>query len=312
MLKPKEQRVHRYWENLTDDQLLKVDLTTDDPENLDNLVRELPPDFEDSYVEYKYDLRGSEREEFSCVHGHHKHLAGFVMRKGEKRWLVGHICAESIYGETFDQYKADFNSAVNRQVTLRKRREIDDAIAPFIGWLKQVSDSGLFNLYESVRSQVKERLPWIWENAPRAAALGASRGLVIPPTLFLEDTDPYAKFAKVMAEMSALAANLIAKEDIKEDSVRRLKRTLEGFIPRVENVLSELKEVEDFFQPAVLNEICDQANRFDNPGRRAYSAEFMAITCRRKRDVVAVRIPKKYLVPSRQGLEALREMLRLL
>lgn len=89
MLKPKRLRSRRFWETLTDDQLLTVELTTDDPENLNDLVHELPAGEEEPYVEFKYDLRKSGREEFSCVHGHHKHLAGFVMRKGKFRYLVG-------------------------------------------------------------------------------------------------------------------------------------------------------------------------------------------------------------------------------
>jgi hypothetical protein len=83
-------QTRKFWESLTDEELLGVDLVTDDPEGLRDLVREVPSGDEETYVEFKYDLRKSGRqEEFTCVHGHHKHLAGFVMRKGNARFLVG-------------------------------------------------------------------------------------------------------------------------------------------------------------------------------------------------------------------------------
>src|SRR6185437_7536075 len=140
MLKPKA-RARRYWESLSDDQLVDVELMTDDPENLENLVGEIPQGDEEPYVEFKYDLRGSEREMFQCVHGHHAHLAGFVFRKGNARFLVGWMCGASIYGEDFGQYTADFDAAVNRQDALKRVREIKSVISPFMNWLEQVSNS---------------------------------------------------------------------------------------------------------------------------------------------------------------------------
>ena len=94
MLKPKKAQTKTYWETLSDEELLSKELTTEDPERLPNLVGVLPDGFEDSYVEYAYNFRCSGREELTCVHGHHRHLQGFVMRKGDTRWLVGWMCAE--------------------------------------------------------------------------------------------------------------------------------------------------------------------------------------------------------------------------
>src|SRR3954463_1092109 len=120
MLKPNSQRARRHWESLSDAQLLDVELSTDDPEGLSDLVFELPPGDEEPYVEYSYDLRGTEREKFRCVHGNHR----FVIRKGESRFLVGRICGKTIYGENFDHYKADFKAAQSRQGVLRRVTEI--------------------------------------------------------------------------------------------------------------------------------------------------------------------------------------------
>ena len=313
MRQPKERRPRRFWESLTDDELVDVELTTDDPESLFDLVRELPDGDEEPYVEFKYDLRKSGREELSCVHGHHRHLAGFVMRKGRFRYLVGWQCGKTIYGEDFDHYTADFDAAVNRQETLRKRREIEKETAPFIAWLERVSKSDVFKLYESVRRQIEHRMPWVWENVPRAGHLGpALRGVRTPPTFFLASTDPQMEFAKVVSEMSALGAGLIRKEELDEKSVHNIKRVLEGLISRVEAVFGELKEVEDFFQPAVLDVVCKLGNEHDNPKKRKYTAGMLSLTCKRDRDKVVVQIPNNYRLPNRSGLEALKESLRVL
>jgi hypothetical protein len=314
MPKPKSQHARGHWETLSDEELLAADLIIDDPENLENLVFEVPDGDEEPYVEFKYDLRKSGRqEEFTCVHGHHKHLAGFVMRKGSSRFMVGWMCGKSIYEEDFDQYTADFNTAINRQQTLRKRREIGKATVPFMAWLEQVSHSEVFKLYESVRRQLDNRLPWVWDNVPRAAYLGASlRGVEMPPTLFTESVDPRADFAKIVAEMSALAANLIGKEELEEKTVEHIRRSLQTFVRRIEKVIDELKEVEDFFQPAVLDIVCKLGNEFDNPKKRKYMAGVLSLTCKRGRDKSTVQVPNNYRLPSRAGLEALKEALRVL
>jgi hypothetical protein len=311
MLKPRQRQSRRFWESLSDQQLLDTELTTDAPENLEKLVFVLPSGDEDSHVEYKYDLRGQEREKLRCIHCNQPHLAGFVVRKGEHRFLVGHICGNHIYGEDFDRYTADFHTAINRQQSLRKRREIEKETEPFMAWLEQVLQSEVFKLYESVRRQIDQRIPWIWDNVPRAAIIGMSAGGVkMPPTLFKEETDPRAEFARLVGETSALAANLIAKEELGEKSVENIRRVLGSVIRRIEAIFEELKEVEDFFQPTVLTAICKLANEYDNPKKRKYIAGLLSITCKRDRDKTVVQMPNNYRLPNRSGLEALKKSLK--
>jgi hypothetical protein len=61
MLRSQARSTRRHWETLSDDQLLETELMTDDPESLPNLVFEIPPGDEEPYVEFKYDLRKSDR-----------------------------------------------------------------------------------------------------------------------------------------------------------------------------------------------------------------------------------------------------------
>jgi hypothetical protein len=313
MAKPLPRQPRRYWELLSDDNLIDAELAIDDPESLPKLVREVPTSDEESYVEFKYDQRGTEREEFRCVHCHQPHLAGFVMRKSDKRFLVGHICGKHIYGEDFDHYAADYDTAVNRQQTLRRRRDIEKETLPFMAWLEQVAGSNVFKLYGSVRRQIENRMPWIYENGPLAGHYGMTVTRVkMPPTLFLDDSDPEAEFSRVVAEMAAFSANLLAQKDLTETSVGKIKRVLSGLIHRVEEVFDQLREVEDFFQPAVLQAVCDLANEHDNPKKRKYVAGLLEITCKKDRDKTSVQIPRNYKLPNRAGLDKLKEAIRVL
>src|SRR5947209_6092388 len=91
MAKPQSARLDKlssgHWDSLSDDELLRRELTTDDPENLDGLVYELPLGDEESHIEFSYDFSKSGRTELRCVHGNHGHLRGFVVNKGGRRFL---------------------------------------------------------------------------------------------------------------------------------------------------------------------------------------------------------------------------------
>jgi hypothetical protein len=308
MEKPKRQlHTRRFWESLTDEQILETELMTDDPESLEGLVFEVPPGDEETYVEFKYDLRGSGRdEEFTCVHGHHKHLAGFVMRKGKARFMVGWICGGTIYGEDFDQYTADFDAAVNRQEGLRRARVIRDATEPFLVWLTQISKAEVFNQYARVEDQFAERMPWIWDNLPAIARLDKGvLGVELPRTLFGDDTDPGDDFAKIVSEFGSLALMLVASAQA-EKTIGQLKRRMESVVDRIERVFDQLKELEDLFQPAALTALCKFATENDNPKRRTYVAGLGSITCRRDKPPVTIQMPRNYRIPDRAMLTSFR------
>lgn len=300
MVKGKDTGSGKHWTRLSDEELLKTELTTDNPGSLEGLVTTLPEGFEDSYVEYAYDLRSSGREDFICVHGHHRHLAGFVMRRDEQRWLVGWMCAKTIYGEEFNEYEADYNAAVNRRGRLQKRREVENLTRPLTQWLDDAYTSIVFEQYESVRNQLKAKLPWVWSNARRALDGNSIVGkLYGPQTFFLEATDPKHSFRRVVAEMEALNCSLKLENELTEERVGRIKRTMKNIVNRVESTFKELLELVDVFQPNSLQTICDAANKLDNPRKRQYSFELLSITCKRQRESeVTVQVPKNFSLPN--------------
>ncbi len=301
-----------YWNSLTDDQLLSAELTTDDPDCLENLVSEIPAGDEEPYVEFKYDLRGSGRqEEFVCVHGHHRHLAGFVMRKGKWRFKVGWICGNNIYGEDFDQYTADFDAALNRREMLKRRREIENAMRPFMGWLEQVAKSDVFKQHDRVRRQFYEHMPWIWENMPRMAFLDTRvTKTKIPRTMFDVNTDPEVEFGKICTEFSTGVMTMLSKSEQGGFDIGPVKRRMELLLNRLDVVLSQLQEVVDFFQPSTLDAICKFATEHDHPKKRSYVPGLGSITCKRERTKLTLHMPNNYRLPERRGIENFRAVLR--
>jgi hypothetical protein len=300
-----------HWDELSDEELLQTELTTDDPESLDGLVKTLPDGYKDSYVEYAYNLRGSDREEFICVHGHHRHLAGFVMRKDDQRWLVGWMCGESIYDEKFDEYKADYNSAVNRRGRLQKRREIENLTRPLTQWLNEAYASSAFEQYQSVRGQLKAKLPWVWGNARRVldgrTIVGKLDG---PQTFFSSEVDPKKSFRKVIAEIDALNVGLTQEDNLTEERASRIKRMMRNLINRVEVIFRELRELVDAFQPNVLQVVCDAANKRDNSKKRQYTFGLLSITCKRQKESgITVQVPQNFSLPNCDTLNAVKKAL---
>jgi hypothetical protein len=310
MLKPQARHTRRHWETLSDDQLLETELMTDDPESLPNLVYEIPDGDEEPYVEFKYDLRKSDREKFSCVHGHHQHLAGFVMRKGSARFLVGWICAGTIYGENFEKYTADFDAAVNRQDALKRVREIRAAVNPFVAYLEAISKSDVFKHFSRLRGQLETQMPWIYDTLPAAAAMDHRViGASLPKRLCAVGTDLREEFNRLMADVAATCVTLAGEPEKVASVIGAIRSRMEGLVRRMEVVLDTLREFEDFFQPAALAAICNLANEHDNPKRRKYEAGLLSLSCKRDRDKSVISMPKGFELPSRKPLEAFRSAL---
>lgn len=306
----KPHHTRRFWDSLSDEELLLTELTTDDPDGLEGLVSEIPPGDDETYVEYKYDLRGTEHEEFKCVHGNHGHLAGYVMRKGDKRFKVGWICGKTIYGADFETYKSDFDAAVNRRDALRRAHEIKEATVPFMTWLESFIASPVFDHYDSVRDQLDmsmEGLVCVLQVA--AEAKMTISGVKVPPTLFSCHTDPRSEVQKLATEISS-AVLLMTKMAQLKGQTGKIAGHLDSLAKRVDGVISKLKEVEDFFQPSVLDPLCEFVTEHDNPKRRKYEPGLLSVTCKRdNKKRTTVHLPRSYKLPSRGAMEAFRKAL---
>jgi hypothetical protein len=296
-----------YWGRLRDDELLKAEVTVDDPESLEGLVYEVPAGEEESYVESSYDFRGTDREELSCVHGSHGHLAGFVMRKGTVRFLVGHICAKNIYGEHFEAHKNDYEAAVQRRDILRRVQEVGVVIDPFLRWLGEASQMSAFEQYEAFKSQLADRMPWLhrelnWHTNNRSGWFGRAN---LPPTLFDGFTDPHKAFKMAAAEMSGTLMLAVAKMKIEKD-VESTFSKMRILLTKLDTALVQLQEVVDFLQPELLSQVCQHANERDNAKKRKYIPGLMSITCQRDKGMATVQLARNYTVSSRGPIVGFR------
>lgn len=299
-----------YWESLSDNDLMNVELTTDSPSMLDGLVTVLPEGSAEAFVEFKYDLRKTDSAEVRCIHCHQPHLAGYVMKKGVDRFLVGHICGEHIYGERFKGYTNDYDAAVERRETVRRVKDARLVIEPFMDWLKQLSKSQAFNLYESVRSQFDSRVEWLGKALRWHTNSGGGHieGHKLPPTFFDGFTNPRKDFLEVVPAIMSDCLLLIGKIEIQKDT-RTLLGRLQAALSKVEKVIQQLAEPVDFFQPASLAHICAWATENDDPRKRKYEPGLMSMTYLKDWAPITIQMPTSYHVPSLEPLQKFRAAL---
>lgn len=107
---------------ITDVELIDLELSVTDPENLAGVSNDPPPDSEPS-VELQYDMshRGVKVRCVYCKFPNHFHGVVINYGNGERR-LVGRDCAESKHGVIYGQALKDFDTAVERQAYLRRKR----------------------------------------------------------------------------------------------------------------------------------------------------------------------------------------------
>jgi hypothetical protein len=157
MIKPKITD-HRHWQEVSDEELLGKELTTDNPLGLDGLVTQLPEGPEEPHVEFSYNLT----DEVRCVHGNHRHKQGFVFCKGDRRYLVGWMCGERIYGQKFNQYTADFNEARSRRDTLVRARDLQTAVMHFSEWATGQPWISSIDAFDTLRESLRDQMPVVF------------------------------------------------------------------------------------------------------------------------------------------------------
>lgn len=303
MLKPKAvQATTPYWEKMSDDQLLALDMTTDSPDTLPDLVLEYPEGDDEPYVEYSYDLRGTDREQFRCVHGNHHHLKGFVFRKGAFRYLVGWQCGDKLYGQKFDQYTSDFNTALSRRDALCRVRDLREAVALFARWADDVASSPAVQQFDQIGKSL-EKMPSVVDVLTGQIQLTDTE-VRLPQSLVrgVQD-DLEGEVRRLMNETSRVATSLTGPVERVGASIRAIRQDVDGLIRRAERIVQRLEAVELLFQPVVLCAICEA---IDNavPQRRRHFPGLLKITTR---DVV-LQMPKGFKVPSRNAIDNLTKV----
>ena len=302
MLKPKAAQPHNHWDNLSDEQLLDLELQVDDPRTLPGLVFDVPEGPEEPHVEFKYDLRGEDIEEFHCVHGHHRHKAGFVMRKGKDRFMVGHICGKSIYGEDFDRYTADYNAAVNRQDALIRVRDLRHAVGAFGKWVDETAASDAAIHFDEVGRKLA-KMPTVIDVLTGRIEL-TNRDVRLPRYLLGSGHDLAGELHRLMMETAKVVTSLTGPTDVVAGRIGAVREGIAGLLRRANRIMDRLADVETFFQPAVVHVICESIDAAV-PRRRRHFAGLMKITTRD----VCLEMPAGFKTPSRAPIEAMQRLL---
>ena len=156
-----DEQVAGYWDRLSDEELLRISFTTDDPENLEGLVLQVPSVKGRPFVEFAYDFRGSRRSKIRCAHCKYpNHLAGFVIKTDSgQRFLCGHLCGAKIYGADFAHLHKDFSHARDRAGYLRRVQGLREALPGFMRYLAQLRSDPAFDLYDCTRHTLVTRMP---------------------------------------------------------------------------------------------------------------------------------------------------------
>ena len=170
--------------------------------------------------------------------------------------------------------------------------------------------SDVFKHFGRLRGQLETRMPWVYDTLPAAAAMDRHIiGASLPKRLCAPATDLREEYNRLMADFAATGVMLAGEPEKVAAVIGGIRSKMEALAKRTEVVLDTLREVEEFFQPAVLAAICKLANEHDNPKRRKYEAGLLSLTCKRDRDKSVVTMPKGFELPSRRPLEAFRSAL---
>lgn len=295
-----------HWDEFTDEQLMGIELTTDDPTSLPNLVTEIPLDHLQAHIEYTYNFLGSGRETgdmFVCVHGHHRHLHGAVMRVRDVRFLVGWICADQIYGENLENIRADYDAVTQRRNALIRIRDLRDALGGFAAWADDVAESGVLQDFDRIRYTLERHMTFAF-NAVRQHKGRKLYDAQMPSYLCAADVRMEIEFPRMISYIAEAQATLAYETYKVTASIGAFRERIEGIVRRAELFFSRMNDVELFFQPATLAAICKLAENA-KPKQKRYVAGLLSL----KAGNVELRMPPNFRVPSRAALDALQTVI---
>jgi hypothetical protein len=306
LLKPKPGTSHNHhWATFTDEDLANVDLEIESPDLLPGVVMEVPQDHENAYIEFTYDLRGSGREEeFSCVHGHHRHLHGAVMRVDDVRFLVGWICAGTIYGESLAGRIADFDAAKTRRNAVVRIRQLREAVADFSIWADDVSRSGALEAYDDVRNRLRWDFPFIFDTLNAFPGRRIANA-TMPPNLCADGAEFLGNsFERLMNKVASVTISLTGDIQKAASKIGTIHADIESILRHAEVILRKLSDVELFFHPSTLSALCDYANNAV-PRRANHTSGLLKLMCRGQ----VLTMPGGFSMPSRSAIDRLQAAL---
>lgn len=234
------------WRDLSDHDLLELDLVADEPENLTGLIQEVR-EGEMPIPEFDYNMK--EREEYvRCAFCRKpNHYIGLVARYPDgARILVGRICAGKHLGATFKTTLKDFDAALARQTLVKRQKAVAAYCGELHGDLRALIQHPAVQTLQHTRKTMRELLGPLWPELSRAAEQGME--------IKVERQVPDFAGAQKLADTSGLILGKQRREFFKEKArTLPMKTVLEGsgfiegasFFARglsIETILHEQKE----------------------------------------------------------------------
>jgi hypothetical protein len=223
------------------------------------------------------------------------------MRKGKDRFMVGHICGKSIYGEDFDRYTADYNAAVNRRDALVRVRDLREAVSIFAKWVDETAASDAAVHFDNVGRKLA-KMPTVIEVLTGRIDL-TNRDIRLPRHLLGSGHDLAGEIHRLMMETAKVVTSLTGPSDVVAGRIGAIREGISGLLRRSNRIMDRLADVETFFQPAVVHAICESIDAAV-PRRRRHFAGLMKITTRD----VCLELPADFKTPSRAAIDNLEKV----
>ncbi|HEY9214883.1 MAG TPA: hypothetical protein VIQ29_18795 [Ancylobacter sp.] len=138
---------------ISDAELLEREFSVSDPENLEGVSDNPPPEGE-PFVEFDYDMRGRQ-ERVRCVYCKFpNHYLGVVMKYADgQRRLVGRTCAENVHGVKHGKAISDFDALRDRQDNLHRQRRAIGFASAIYEELTALKEHSSIEVYDSHSKQ---------------------------------------------------------------------------------------------------------------------------------------------------------------
>jgi hypothetical protein len=182
-------------------------------------------------------------------------------------------------------------------------RELRKAVAEISAWADQVSCSGALEAFDAVRSQLKQRFPWVFEVLQRVAG-GRINDVIMPKYLCADSGSIEDSFVRLMSEITTVTSSLTGDAQRVAGSIGSIRSNIESIIRRTELLLAKLSDVELFFQPATLSAICEHAENAV-PRRMRHYPGLLKLSARDQ----VVEMPIGFAIPSRSRIDCLQAVL---
>ena len=153
--------VEQGWDALSDDQLLRVQWSTDDPLALPNIQSTIPVDLGEFQIELAYDLSPDDTP-VPCAHcpQHQRHRHGFVLRDDrDRRYLLGSTCGPKAYGSDYRLASNARGQAKRRYDLLKRWITISADVPNRVTELAVIASSPFTRILRSGRQRLEQKAP---------------------------------------------------------------------------------------------------------------------------------------------------------